>query len=109
MVLTTARDVVTFAEIQAYQSALGADPEFEASFNHLINTRDTAYLAISTHQAEMMASRSLFSASSRQALLVGTPPVFGVGRLLGVFRDPQAGGGEVRVFPDRDAALEWLR
>lgn len=87
LVLTTIRDVLTFNELIKHQDALIRNPDFDPSFNHLIDARDASYFALSTQQAEHIVRRKLFSTGSRRAVLAeGASPV-GLSRLIEAHAD----------------------
>jgi hypothetical protein len=109
LVVTTASDCVTFAEAKANQDQLKNDPDFQPEFNHLLDATAVTVLDISSEEAERLGRAStFFSASSRRAWVAPNPFLFGIGRLIGTYREIAGGREEFRVFNDRQEALRWL-
>jgi len=105
LVISTARDRVTFAEIKAHQDELLQDSEFDPEFNQLIDTTAVTVLDVSVEEAKTVARRKMFSRTSRRAFLAVSPAVFGMGRLMEVYHHQQA---QIYVFYDLPSALKWL-
>lgn len=108
LVISTARDCITFAEVMEHQDQLRADPAFNPDFNQLVDASAVTRVDATLDEVKRVASRRIFSSSSRRAFVATNPDVFGVGRLLGAHlgmgRIPQ----QVSVFYDMPSALEWL-
>jgi hypothetical protein len=107
LVLTNAEGCVTFDDVRGHQDRLLADPEFDASFDQLIDTTLTTKLEVSTDQARILAERRIVSPESRRAMVATKPAIFGVGRMMEVFHQ-NVGATEVQVFYSMDEALKWL-
>ena len=110
MVLSTAWDLVTFAELKTHQNQLQNDPDFAPDFNQLIDMRDVATLEVTTEEAKILAQGSVvFSHSSRRAWLATNPSIFGLGRVIEAHYHFGSGDkAQTCVFYDRDEALKWL-
>lgn len=109
LVITTAWDRVTFAEARAHQQRLNDDPDFQPEFNQFLDATAVTALDISSEEAKTLARNSPhFSASSRRAWVAPNPFLFGIGRMIGIYREMAGGTEQFRVFNDREQALRWL-
>ena len=109
LVVSTTLDRVTYAEIRDHQDRLLRDCDFDPNFNQLIDgTRATA-LDISTEEARIVASRRIFSATSKRAYVSPGPAVPGVGLLMASYREAGTVSSRMQVFYDFPSALDWLR
>ena len=109
LVVTTASGRVTFAEAKAHQDQLKSDPDFRPEFDQLLDATAVSELDISNEEAQSLGRTSpFFSASSRRAWVAPNPFLFGMGRLMGTYREIAGGQEQFRVFYDRDEALKWL-
>jgi hypothetical protein len=105
LILTTAEDSVMFDDIRGHQDRLLADPDFDASFNQLIDTTAVMKLDISPDEARILAGRRIVPPESRHAFVATKPRVFGLGRMMEIYHEPL---GYVQVFHSMDEALKWL-
>ena len=107
LILTTADDRVTFDDIIGHQTRLLADPDFDASFDQLIDMTAVTKFEISADQARTLARRCIFSPESRRAFVATEPHIFGLGRMMEIYREGQR-YADVHVFYTMDEALKWL-
>jgi hypothetical protein len=107
LVLTKAEGCVTFDDMRGHQDRLLADPEFDASFDQLIDATNVTRLDISADEVRTFAHRHVFSPKSRRALVAAKPVVFGLGRMAEIYREDE-GDTEVEVFYSVEEALKWL-
>ena len=105
LVLTVAERCVTFADARSHQDRLLADPEFDASFDQLIDTTPASDVDISADEARILASRRVLSSKSLRAFVATKPHIFGLGRMMQVFHEDL---GPAHVFYSMDEALNWL-
>ena len=108
LVITTGTDRPTFAEMKAIQDQLESDPDFDPSFNQLIDMTRVTTLDLSVDEAKVIANRQHFSTTSRRAFVATGPAIFGMGRLMEAYHSMAKKAAQVSVFSDREAALEWL-
>lgn len=108
LVITAGWGRVIFAQMKAHQDQLISDPEFDPSFNQLIDATGTVALDISTEEAQIMASRQVFSSSSKRAFLATNPTVFGMGRLMEAYHEIANVREQVCVFSDLALTLQWF-
>ena len=108
VVVCTGSGRVTFAEIEKRVNEGLTDPDFDPSFDEIIDFRAVTTLGISGTQAKTLANTKVFSSSSKIALVVSSPAVFGLGRLFETYSQMSKVSSRVRVFQDLPAALKWL-
>ena len=99
---------MTFAELTDHQNRLVADPGFDPAFDQLIDSTDVTSFTVSAREAEILASRRIFSSHSIRAFAAVKQDVFGIARLMEVHHRMRAGSERVGIFRSRDAAEEWL-
>lgn len=108
LVISTAWDRVTFAEVIEQQEQLRADPAFDPEFDQLVDASKVTAIDASLEEVKKAASHRTFSSASRRAFVATNPDVFAMGRLMGAHmgmgRTPQ----QVHVFYDIPSALKWL-
>jgi len=109
LVISTARDCVTYAEIRDHQDQLLFDRHFNPDFNQLIDGTRTTALEISSDEAMMVALRQIFSGTSRRAYVSPGPTVPGVGLLMATYQDARMISSLIRVFYDIPSAFNWLQ
>lgn len=108
-VISTAWGRVTFAEARAHQERLRGDPDFHPEFNQFLDATAVTALDISSEEAKTIGRNSPhFSASSRRAWVAASALLFGMGRMIGIYREMAGGAEQFRVFNDREQALKWL-
>ena len=108
IVITTAWDRVSFAEVKEHQDQLKIDPEFDPEFRHLIDATKVKGIDASIDQIRAIAKLGLFSSTSRRAIVAGSPEIFAFGRVLGAYLELARKPQQVHVFYDMPAALKWL-
>jgi hypothetical protein len=107
LILTIAEGRVIFDDIRDHQDRLLANPDFDPSFDQLIDMTAATKLEISEYEARTLATRRIFSPKSRRALVATEPHIFGLGRMMEIYRDGLS-YAEVHVFYSMDKALNWL-
>jgi hypothetical protein len=107
LILTTAEGRVTFDDVRDHQGRLLADPDFDASFDQLIDATAATKFEISADQARILAKRCIFSPKSRRAFVATEPHIFGLGRMMEIYREGLE-YADVHVFYSMDEALKWL-
>ncbi len=108
LVISTATGCVTFTEILDHQDQLLNDRDFNPEFNQLIDGSRTTALKISIREAQRIASRRIFSASSRRAYVSPGPAVPGVGILMAIYQEAGVSLEQTRVFYDISWAYEFI-
>jgi len=105
LVLTVGEGSVTFNDIRHHQDRLLSDPDFDATFNQLIDMTTATEFKMSADEARTVASRSIVSPKSKRAFVASKPAIYGMGRLMQIYHERYA---QVHIFYDRNSALEWL-
>lgn len=108
LVLTTGTGTVTFPESRAHQDRLLADPDFDPSFDQLVDLTAVTRFEVSADQARDIAQRLLFSPHSKRAIVATAPAVYGMGRVIEVRHGFASEHSQARSFYEMAAALEWL-
>lgn len=108
LVITTAWDTLTVAEVVEHQSQLGSDVGFNSAFSQLLDFTRVTRVAVDFTAMNELAERHLFSVKSRRAFLVGRNPLaYGMSRMFIACRR-LTGDEQMRVFIKRDEAVQWL-
>ena len=92
-----------FDDVRHHQDRLLIDPDFDASFDQLIDTTRVAKFDISVAEARILASRPIVSPESRRAFVATNPHILGLGQMLEIYQC-----AEVHVFHSMDEAWNWL-
>ena len=96
---------MTFDDAKAHQDRLLVDPDFDASFDQLIDATTATRFDISAHEARILAERRIVSRESRRAFVATEPHIFGLGRMMEIYHEHL---GNAQVFDSMDEALKWL-
>lgn len=105
LIITLGEGRITFAEITANQDRLLKDPEFDSSFDQVIDVTAAEVLDLTMGEAITVAERRILSAKSKRAVVATEPAVYGMFRLMEVYHERHA---EVQVFYNLQSALDWL-
>jgi hypothetical protein len=108
LVISSAWDRVTFAEMMNHQDQLKADPAFNQDFNQLVDATAVTGLDASIDEIKRIANRRIFSSTALRAFVATRPDIFGVGRLLGAHLEMGRVPQQVHIFYDMPSALKWL-
>ena len=108
LVINTGWDRLTFAEMKAQQEELSSDPDFDPTFNQLVDVTGVTVLDLSIEEAKQIAKRGIYSPASRRAVLASSEAVFGMARLMDAYHSMATGRQQTGVFYESDAALKWL-
>ena len=88
LILTIAEGGVTFDDVRGHQDRLLADPDFDVSFDQLIDTTAVTKVDISASEARILAERRIVSPESRRAFVATKPHIFGLGRMMEIYHEP---------------------
>jgi hypothetical protein len=108
LVTNVAWDRLTFAEMRALQEELKSDPNFDPSYNQLVDVTAVTNLDLTIAEAQAIARRGLYSPTSRRAVVAPGPAIFGMARMMDAYHAMATGREQVSVFYDADAAMKWL-
>ena len=108
LVTSTASGTVTYAEIAAHQVGLKNHPDFDPSFDQLIDGTGVTKVAVTVEEIRTVARQRIFASDSRQAFATSSDFAFGMARMFELYREASGSGRQVRVFNNLEAAQEWL-
>ena len=108
LVVTTEEGRVTFAEMQANQDRLLADPDFNPEFNQLSDATLATDTDLSSNDLRMLYRRKVFEPTSRRAVVAPNAFTYGMARMLQTYVELSKSPLIVEVFRDRASALRWL-
>ena len=109
LVISTAWDRLTYAEIDALYQRLLSDPDFDPEFDHLSDARSVTTVDVSVAEVKRIASQRVFSSSSRRAWIAKEPQAFGMFRMAAAYKQlSDARSTQLCAFYSLPAALEWL-
>ncbi|HTR68268.1 MAG TPA: hypothetical protein VMH85_20985 [Terriglobales bacterium] len=108
LIVTTGTGVLTGEEGLACCVGLKKRPEFDPSFDQLLDLTAATKFNASPDDMRRIAQESLFSPSSRRAIIAIEPGIFGLARMFEAFRGLSDVGEQVSVFRDMKQALDWL-
>ncbi len=107
LVLSIGTGVLTANDMWTHQKQLVNDKDFDPNFSQLGDFTRVTEIAFTADDVRRFAERSIFSPQSRRAFVATTDALYGMVRMFELLRDVR-GEGQIRVFRDRDAALDWL-
>ena len=108
LVTTVAEGIVTDDDIRAFRRDVAADPEFEPSFDQLVDMTGVERVDVSFDLRVDVVETSLFTEGSRRAIVAPEPHQMGFARQYALM---SSGGGRrdtVMVFASREEAEAWL-
>ena len=109
LVTSTASGVVTYSDITTHQSRLKNDPDFDPTFDQLVDGTAVTQIEVTTDNVRAIARQRLFAPGSRQAFATSSEFAYGMARMFELYRDSAGTGRQVRVFNGLEAAQEWLQ
>jgi hypothetical protein len=108
LVITTAWESVTAVEALEHQRQIGSDVRFKPDLAHLLDLSRITAVNIDLTTMNELICHQLFSVKSRRAFIVGGNRLaHGLSRMFIALRIV-TGQEQMRVFADRDEALQWL-
>jgi hypothetical protein len=108
LVVTTGWDVFTFAEGLAHEDQISVDPDFDPTYDHLIDATLVTKAELTGSELAALASRTKFSPQSRRAIIVTSPVLFGLGRMFETYLQLSGSAEFMGIFRERAEALQWL-
>ncbi len=107
LVISTASGVLAMADVLAHRERLFNDPDYDPNFSQLMDFTPVTQFCIEPGEIRSLAQTMVFSADSRRAIVAPSDLLFGFARMYEILRD-SAGETGIRVFRDRDEALDWV-
>jgi len=98
---------IRFKDVRDHQDRLLADPDFDASFDQLIDTIPVVEFDLSEDEAITLARRRIVSPESRRAFVAVKPHIVGLGHMMKVYHEDE-GHAHVAVFYSLGDAMKWL-
>lgn len=108
LVISTAWDRVTYAEILAHRDQLVRNFDFNPEFNQLVDGAAVTALDITMDEAKAIAGSSIFSPTSRRAFVASGLSILAMARLVETYSRMRNEREQVKVFRDLDVAVKWL-
>jgi len=108
LVITRGTGALTGNEALASCVQLKKEPEFDPSFNQLLDLTTATGLDATSEQIKRAASEPMFSKASRRAIVAHDSGVFGLARMFETYHNLSGVGEQVMVFRDMHEALDWL-
>jgi hypothetical protein len=109
LVISTASGLLTYAELAAHQVGLKNHPDFDPTFDQLIDGTGVTKINVSVDEIRTIARQRIFGAGSRQAFATSSDFAYGMARMFEIYREASGSGRPVRVFSSLEAAQEWLQ
>ena len=108
LIITRAWGHITWADVRAYQQELGQRPEFDPTWAHVVDARDSIQVDMSRDEIRQLAETSVLAPSARRAMVASDLAVFGIFRMYGTLFELQMDASAVGVFRTLDEAIEWV-
>jgi hypothetical protein len=116
LVITTAWETVTGANVLEHRCQLTNDPQFSRDFFQLIDLTQVKEIRIDFLTMATLADDDLFSPRSRRAFIAPHPLAFGMANMFIKLRRPVGNvenrevyeAEEMEIFNSKDEALQWL-
>jgi hypothetical protein len=109
LVITTAWDTLTGADILEHRRKLKSDPRFRRSSSQLVDLTHLTSVALDYKAVEELSREHVFSRKSRRAFVAPNLLAYGMSRMFIAIRALTGGTERMEVFKNRKEALRWLR
>ena len=106
IVFCRAWGALTDHDLQTYQAAVSADPSFDPDLGQLYDGTGITDLQITSAALVLLLKQTRFAATARRAFVVASDVTFGMARMYSLLSGHES---TIRVFRDRESAIEWLR
>src|SRR6516225_5862823 len=111
LVLIAGSDAVGLDDIVANRKALLNDPDFDPSFDALVDFTRVPEPNLQLDAIRTLSRKPLFSRASRVAVVPAIPgsvELFAVARMYETYREVSNMGDQLRIFRTIEQAREWL-
>jgi hypothetical protein len=108
LVITTASGVLTFHDCLQHQDRLIKDPEFDPTYNQLLDFLEVTRIQIDETTLRFLMVRHVFSNQSRRAVVGSGTPFEEFAKAAIRLRKEYLGAESASIFSDREEALRWL-
>lgn len=106
LIITKGQGVLTGQDIRTHRQRLLDDPNFDPSYNQIIDLRDVVKFAVVGAEMSGIATDSIFNEKSRRAIVAEKDVDFGMARMYEMYGE--ANPSQVIVFRDMAEARRWL-
>lgn len=106
LVITIGLGVVTTEEVLESECSLLTEPEFEVSFNQLVDFRQVTKMITTGADMKYLADIAPWGEGARRAAVMPNKNVFGLARMYEAYNERN--GSEWHVFKTMEEALAWL-
>jgi hypothetical protein len=103
MVFSKATGVLTVGDVLDQMDKLTHHPDFQPEWNQIMDMRNVTAIELSGDDIKKLATRNIFVAPSRRAMLVTPGLQFGLGRIFATYRE-FAGETGIRILTDEKEA-----
>ena len=107
IVFSTAEGMISDEELLASQAAIGGHADFRVHFSQLYDFREADFKEVAAQVVGVLARSDPFSGMALRAFLARTPLQYGVLRMY--ISMCMKAGESMKIFENRDEALEWLK
>ena len=107
VVFTKGEGVLTGRDIATRLQKLREDPDFDSSYDELIDLLNVIEFAASPAEIRSVSEYDLFDDKSRRAIVAEKDVSFGMARMYEALRDAKP--DQIEVFRDMAKARRWLR
>lgn len=106
IVFSDANGVLIDADAIVHQDMLRSDPDFDPSFQQVLDFTDVTEFKLSTQAIHTLAQRNPFGKGFRRAFVAPSRIAFGCARMFQILTDEYE--DEINVFEEMSAALDYL-
>lgn len=99
---------VSVAEMYEGRRRMMADPVFDRSFSHLVDTRAVETIEMNGFTIKQFAQEQVLAGGARRAIVISRAHDVGLARMFQIYRDLAGGGEEIEIFSDIETARKWL-
>ena len=106
LVFTKGEGVLTGQDILTHELRLREDPDFDPSYNQLIDLREVIEFAASAAEMRTISTYHIFNEKSRRAIVAEKDANFAMARMYEMFREAEP--DRIKVFREMAEARRWL-
>jgi len=99
---------VTIAEMYEGRRQMLADPLFDRTFCHLVDTRSVATIEMNGFTIKDFAQEQVLAGGGRRAIVVPRSPDTALARMFQIYRQVAGGEEKTEIFRDMEDARKWL-
>jgi hypothetical protein len=97
---------ISMDDIRKNREALSSEPDFDSSYNMLVDMTEVSSFQLSSNEARQMAKSTIFSKSSKIGIVVNSDFHFGIARMFQ--SNKGAFGDRTLVFREMSEARRWI-